>query len=270
MNVANGGGSGLGRDGGMAEYLLVPAARHLVPLGGLDPRVWAPLDDAALTPYHALKRLLPLCTPDNWVMVMGIGGLGHVTVQLVKELTGARVIAIDIADDKLALAADLGADAVVRGDAEDAAARVKEATGGQGVAAVIDCVGNDATLALAAASVHSVSHIVIVGVGLGTLPVNVIAVPWETTVSTTFWGGISELRELVAPLGRRPPAPPRRADPARTGGRGLPPPRGGQGHRPRRRAPARVARFSCPVDQMVWNPCSAAGTRPDRPAERSI
>jgi len=52
-----GGGGGLGLDGGMAEFLLVPAARHLVPLpDGLDPVHAAPLTDAGLTPYHAVRR----------------------------------------------------------------------------------------------------------------------------------------------------------------------------------------------------------------------
>ena len=51
-------GGGLGRDGGMAEYMLVPDTRLLVPLGDLDPRDAAPLSDAALTPYHALKLAL--------------------------------------------------------------------------------------------------------------------------------------------------------------------------------------------------------------------
>ncbi len=192
------GGSGLGRDGGMAEYLLVPAARHLVPLGDLDPRIWAPLDDAALTPYHAIKRHLPLCTADNWVLVIGIGGLGHAAVQLVRALSGARVVAVDVADDKLVQAVALGADATVRGDDPDAAAQVRAATGGQGVALVLDCVGNDATIALAAASVHPVSQIVVIGVGLGTLAFNFLAVPYEASISTTFWGSVGELREVVA------------------------------------------------------------------------
>ena len=191
-------GSGLGRDGGLAEYLLVPAARHLVPLGELDPRVWAPLDDAALTPYHALKRVMPLCTPDNWAMVQGIGGLGHAAVQLLKELTGARVVAVDVADDKLQMAEDLGADAIVRGDAPDAANLVREVTGGQGVAAVLDCVGLDATIQLAMQVVHPVSHIVVVGIGGGTLPLSYSTVPFETVASTTFWGNVTELREVVA------------------------------------------------------------------------
>ncbi len=191
-------GSGLGRDGGMAEYLLVPAARHLVPLGGLDPRDAAPLDDAALTPYHAIKRHLGLCTPDNWVLVIGIGGLGHAAVQLVGALSAARVVAADIDDGKLAQAAALGAAATVRADAPDAAGQVRAATGGQGVALVLDCVGVDSTMALAAAVTHPLSQIVVVGVGLGTLPFNFLAVPYECSVSTTFWGSVGELREVVA------------------------------------------------------------------------
>ena len=191
-------GSGLGRDGGIAEYLLVPAARHLVPLGDLDPRTAAPLDDAALTPYHVIKRYLPLCTPDNWVMVIGVGGLGHAAIQLVRTLSGARVVALDINDDKLAQAAALGADATIRSDAADAAAQVRSATGGQGVALVLDCVGIDATMALAAASVHQISQIAVIGVGLGNLQFSFLAVPYETSISTTFWGTVGELREVVA------------------------------------------------------------------------
>src|SRR5512134_3656980 len=53
-------GGGLGSDGGMADYMLVPSARFLVPLGNLSPAKAAPLCDAALTPYHAIKRALPM------------------------------------------------------------------------------------------------------------------------------------------------------------------------------------------------------------------
>ena len=68
-------GGGLGRDGGMAEFMLVPSTRLLVPLGDLDPRDAAPLTDAALTPYHALKSALPLLRPGTWALVIGVGGL---------------------------------------------------------------------------------------------------------------------------------------------------------------------------------------------------
>ena len=70
--------------------MLVPSARLLVPLGELDPRDAAPLSDAALTPYHAIKLGLPLLSPGTWALVIGIGGLGHMAVQLLRAgLAGA-------------------------------------------------------------------------------------------------------------------------------------------------------------------------------------
>jgi alcohol dehydrogenase, propanol-preferring len=89
-------GGGLGFDGGLAEYMLVPSARLLVPLGGLNPAKVAPLSDAALTPYHAIKRALPQLNADTTVVVIGVGGLGHMAVQLVRVLAPMRIIAAGI------------------------------------------------------------------------------------------------------------------------------------------------------------------------------
>ena len=89
-------GGGLGFDGGMADYMLVPSTRLLVPLDNLAPVNAAPLTDAALTPYHAIKRALPHLTPDVAVVVLGLGGLGHMAVQLLRVLAPVRVIAADI------------------------------------------------------------------------------------------------------------------------------------------------------------------------------
>jgi len=103
-------GGGMGRDGGMAEFLLVPDARLLVPLGELDPVNAAPLTDAGHTPYHAIKQALPLLTPDGTAVVIGVGGLGHLAVQILRAITAARVVVLDVHDDKLAHARELGAD----------------------------------------------------------------------------------------------------------------------------------------------------------------
>ena len=103
-------GIGLGRDGGMAEYMLVPAARLLVPLGELDPVDAAPLTDAALTPYHAVKRSLPFLTPGATAVAIGIGGLGHMGVQILRALTAARIIAVDTRPQALRLAEECRAD----------------------------------------------------------------------------------------------------------------------------------------------------------------
>ena len=60
----------------MAEYLLVPSTRYLIPLGDLDPREAAPLTDAGLTSYHAVKRSVHVLGPGSTAVVIGAGGLG--------------------------------------------------------------------------------------------------------------------------------------------------------------------------------------------------
>src|SRR5271170_5684592 len=91
-----------GFDGGMANYLLVPATRFLVPLDNLDPRDAAPLSDAALTSYHAIKRSLHVLGAGSTAVVIGAGGLGQMAIQVLRALSGATtVIAVDTSADKL-------------------------------------------------------------------------------------------------------------------------------------------------------------------------
>jgi len=183
-------GGGLGRDGGMAEYMLVPHTRLLVPLGDLDPR------DAALTPYHAIKLALPKLTPGTSVLVIGIGGLGHMAVQLVRALSPAEVIAVDVDAAKLEHALEVGATATVQAG-EGAAERIRELTHGRGAALVLDCVGNDATLALDAASVAAGGSIMVIGVAGGTLQVTFGALPFDTPITYPYWGSTIELAEVL-------------------------------------------------------------------------
>ena len=80
-------------DGALADYLLVPSPRLLVSSDGLDPAVAAPLTDAALTPYHAIKQSLHLLVPGSTTVVIGVGGLGHMAVQILRALTPTRIVA---------------------------------------------------------------------------------------------------------------------------------------------------------------------------------
>lgn len=188
---------GLGIDGGMAPKLLVPNARHLVPLGDLDPTLAAPLTDAGLTPYHAVKRSLPLLVPGTTVVVIGAGGLGHMAVQILRALTAARIVVVDLRQEALDLALSVGADhGVVSG--ESAAAEIRDLTGGKGAEVVIDLVGAEPTLALAAAVVRPMGHLTIVGIAGGTLPVSFFGIPYEASVATTYWGSRPELMEVLA------------------------------------------------------------------------
>ncbi|MFI6096165.1 NAD(P)-dependent alcohol dehydrogenase [Lentzea sp. NPDC051213] len=192
-----GGGGGLGMDGGMAEFMLVPDARHLLPLPeGLDPVTAAPLTDAALTPYHAIRRSWPKLAPGSTAVVIGIGGLGHLAVQIIKATTAARVVAVDPRADALELAERSGADLVVRaGDGMVEA--VRAATDGRGADVILDFVGSDATLAQGAEAARRMGDLTIIGVAGGTLPVAFFGVPQELSVQTVFWGTRPELVEVL-------------------------------------------------------------------------
>src|SRR5678815_5288361 len=104
---------GVGYDGGHAPYVLVPEARFLVPIGDLDPVLAAPLTDAGITTYTAIKSALPEIYPGSTAVVIGIGGLGLYAVQFLRQLTGARIVAVDSSEARLKLAREYGADDVV-------------------------------------------------------------------------------------------------------------------------------------------------------------
>lgn len=183
-------------DGGYAEFLLVPHARHVVPLEGLDPVEAAPLTDAGLTPYRAIKRAKPLLHGSATAVVLGVGGLGQFAVQILRTMTSARIIALDTDESKLNRAREYGADLTLTSDAE-AAGAVKEHTGGEGAQVVLDLVGDDDTLALAAQSVARGGRIVLVGLAGGSLSYSALAVPWEAEVVSSAWGSRNELVEVL-------------------------------------------------------------------------
>ena len=190
-------GGGLGRDGGLAEYLLVPSARYLVPAPGLDPVPAAPLTDAALTSYHAAKLSLAQLRPGSTALVLGVGGLGHMAIQILKAISPARIVAVDLRPAAVELARAAGADSVLSADGlgpED----VRAETGPDGATVVLDFVGSDATLALAAGSVAQGGDVTFVGRGGGELRVAPGLIPYESTVRMPTWGTVPELAEVVA------------------------------------------------------------------------
>ena len=192
-----GAGWGLGVDGGMAPYMVVDSVRQLAPLGDLDPVLAAPLTDAAVTPYRAIRRSLDHLGPGSVAVVIGIGGLGHLAVQILRAITPATVVAVDSKPAALELAESLGAHHTVEAGA-DAASAITELTKGRGVDATFDLVGNEATLALALAIARAGSRIMLVGVAGGAIPYSFWATKFEVELSTSAWGSISDLRDVIA------------------------------------------------------------------------
>ena len=189
---------GFGVDGGYAEYLHVPSYRHLIKLNKLEPVDAAPLLDAGLTPYRAVKLTLPHLYPGSVAVIIGVGHIGYFAVQIMRAISpGAKIIAVDVVDERLKLASQLGADWVIDGRGK-AADEIKRITGGEGVQAVIDTVGSAATLPLAAAVVGRKAIIMVLGLAGGTLPYSFLALPFECVLTNSIWGSYNELEEVLA------------------------------------------------------------------------
>jgi propanol-preferring alcohol dehydrogenase len=119
--------AGYSVDGSFGEYMLVDAKFAAIIPEGADPVEVAPVLCAGVTVYKGLK--MTEAKPGQWVVISGIGGLGHIAVQYAKAM-GLRVAAVDIAEDKLALAKKHGAELVVNALDEDPVAVVQRVTGG--------------------------------------------------------------------------------------------------------------------------------------------
>ncbi|GGO75113.1 NAD(P)-dependent alcohol dehydrogenase [Nocardioides deserti] len=189
---------GLGADGGLAEQLLVPSARHLVRADGIDPVQAAPLTDAGLTAFNAVRLCRPAMAEGSTVLVLGVGGLGHLALQLVKHLTPARVVAVDVSPAARDLAARLGADVVLDPTAAPVAEEVRALTGGDGADVVMDFVASELTLSDAVVCLAPGGELCVVGVGAATVPVAVKTMPLGSTVRTPYWGPRGDLEEVLA------------------------------------------------------------------------
>ncbi len=192
--------TGLTVDGGFAEYVVVDE-RSLVKLPpGVDPVDVAPHADAGLTAYHAVSKVAHLARPGSTTVVLGIGGVGHIAVQLVRELGSSTVIAVDPQESRRRLAAELGADTAL--DSSGAADAVRELTGGRGAELVLDFVGNDQTHTEGMAMLAKGGTYSIVGFG-GTLAIPSAAmVGNEQAAIANLVGSWTDLWEVVQLHGR--------------------------------------------------------------------
>ena len=121
--------AGYSVDGGMAEQCIVTADYAVKVPEGLDPAQASSITCAGVTTYKAIKEAQ--LQPGQWTVIFGAGGLGNLAVQYAKKVFNAHVVAVDINNDKLALAKEVGADIVINGhEVEDVAALIQEKTDG--------------------------------------------------------------------------------------------------------------------------------------------
>ncbi|MFC9768048.1 NAD(P)-dependent alcohol dehydrogenase [Rhodococcus jostii] len=190
-------GNGIGYDGGLADTMIVPSGRCLVRTHGLAPESAAPLADAALTAYHAIRTNRDLLGADSVSVVVGVGGLGHLAVQILRALGAGTIIAVDPRASSRDLARRLGADVAVSDIAGVATSR-RGVTGPHCADVVFDFVGASDTIGSAAQLLAPGGRLVTVGSAGGRLTVGKdvgLATGWQ--VSAPFWGTRADLEAVV-------------------------------------------------------------------------
>lgn len=188
--------TGLIADGGMAEYVRT-SARTLVPLRPeTDTKAIAPLADAGLTAYHAVKKAAALLTAESVCVVLGCGGLGHLAIQLLRAMTDSLIVGVDPAADARALASKVGADLVAEGS--DVSELLDDVAGGSGATVVLDFVGEGDAPNLAVQLLSAKGSYFVVGYGGEIRVPTMEMVLKELRVEGNLVGTYQELRELAA------------------------------------------------------------------------
>jgi len=191
-------------DGGFSEYILVPSYRFLIKADNantfLNPEELAPLTDAGLTPYRAIKKIKPILNSNKNMAIIGIGGLGLYAIQYARILgSGANVIAMDRKDKRLEIAETLGADFTVNiKDSNNINSTVRSITQGQGFDVILDTVGLESTLKLAVNNLNKNGAIVVVGLFGKEIKLPLFqTVLQEYQIYGSLWGNYNELREVI-------------------------------------------------------------------------
>jgi propanol-preferring alcohol dehydrogenase len=188
---------GVYSDGGYSDYIVVPDAHYLLDIEGIRPEVACSYACAGLTAYSALKKTLPL-ESDETLVLIGAGGLGMMSVQLVRQLTSARVIMLDVDDVKLAKVRELADVETINSRHTDAVKAVMERTGGRGAAAVIDFVNNAPTANAAFGMLGKNGIMIMVGLFGGVLNISTpVPALKNLTIRGSYTGSLTELKELI-------------------------------------------------------------------------
>lgn len=196
---------GMQLPGGYADLVRVPHDKYLVPIGTLEPARAATFACAGITAFGAIAKLDAL-GGDDFVAVIGCGGVGMTAVALLSATTPAKVVAIDPDAAKRDAALQHGAALAFDPGAPDAIKAIGKACH-MNIAAALDFVGAASSASLAVNLVRRTGQVVIVGLFGGELRLPLPLLPLKSLrISGSYVAGLNQLRELVA-LAQRVPLP---------------------------------------------------------------
>ena len=180
-------------NGGYSDHIIVPDSKYLVSYGDMDPAVAAPYACSGLTAYSALKKI-PNTGPEDWIIIIGAGGVGINGILLSSAVQKAKILVIDKDKEKREKAVEAGAHEAFSPDDEEKIRKVI----GIGASAAIDFVGMPQTTDFGLSLIKKGGMVVVVGLYGGALKLSLPLVPMRSiTLKGSYVGELRELKELV-------------------------------------------------------------------------
>ena len=180
-------------NGGYSDHIIIPDGRYLVPYGDLDPAQAAPYACSGLTAYSALKKIPPT-NNDEFILIIGAGGVGCNGILLAAAVHKAKIIAVDIDESKRIEAKKLGAFAAFSPECKK---EINDLCKGK-IAAAIDFVGNEETTTFGVNMIKKGGAVIVVGLYGGSVSLSLPLIPMRSlNLKGSYVGELKELKELV-------------------------------------------------------------------------
>ena len=188
---------GVFQDGGYSDYALIPSFKYLAKLDGVDPDAATSLACYGLTAYTAIKKANQ--NSPEFLVIVGAGGLGLMGVQIAKAITDAKIICVDLDDQKLNTAKEMGADFIVNSKESDTSQKIMSICNDNGADSVVDFVNAPPTVKLGFAILRKRGNLVLVGLFGGSLELSLVTIPLKSlTIQGAYTGNYDDMVELLA------------------------------------------------------------------------
>ena len=188
---------GVFQDGGYSDYALIPSFKYLAKLDGVDPDAATSLACSGLTAYTAIKKANQ--NSPEFLVIVGAGGLGLMGVQIAKSITDAKIICVDLDDQKLNTAKEMGADFIVNSKESDTSQKIMSICNDKGADSVVDFVNNPPTAKLDFAILRKRGNLVLVGLFGGSFELSLVTIPLKSiTIQGAYTGNYTDMVELLA------------------------------------------------------------------------
>lgn len=187
---------GIFQNGGYAEQVLIPHFKYLAKVEGIELDAAASLACSGLTAYTAIKK--SNANSQDYMVIFGVGGLGLMGVQIARAITNANIICVDIDDEKLKTAKELGADYTVNSKDPDAVQKIISLCNNKGADCVIDFVNAPPTVKMGLAVLRKRGSLILVGLFGGAAEIPLVSIPLKAiTIMGAYTGNYDDMLELL-------------------------------------------------------------------------